>query len=595
MAKGDVYLKGTGDFKDVQKKLNKMHKELAKMRGELGKTATASKKATKEEKELARAAKAVYDKTRTPAERYNKQLAEMKRLLKAGKINQDTYRRGVAMTNRELRAAEGHTSRLGASIASMATRYLSAAGAIGTFVASIRDLEERERRAREITVTPAQRQAGMINMLGDVTPAQAQAFLSKIDELVTKVKPVGGKETAYAVLETTLSAAGNQRLAMRAAEIGMRLGRKSTEEAVAIAGGLLDIAQITGETKDMLKNAGFLVAATTQARVTEMQAMAKYGAPAAMGVMTRGGAPREAMALFTALSKGMVDPEGRRARTAAISLSEALAKFLPAKDVYDVQGGRRRRVTKGTRLVSARQRLEYLWEHPEARERFEREYVENMEKQAIGAAKAIIKGPKETLVSRQYLEAIKKIPPAAEARPLAERKIAALQAPFAQKVAAGGRAFDVAGERLTTETKAGREAAIAGVYSKAELSELLSRAQVGWGKRQAQLGAYMLRRWPGGQDPQQAFEAVINQRIQGLVGGPGAARAVGFGAGLAPAARPTVDERKIAEILRDGLNDATKELAEKLDTIATNQHQQMNRQSQDNRRRPFPVAPEQHQ
>lgn len=62
------------------------------------------KQAAKEAKALERAAKRVYDETRTPAEQHNRKMAELNELLKQGKIDQETYNRAArqgADANRE--------------------------------------------------------------------------------------------------------------------------------------------------------------------------------------------------------------------------------------------------------------------------------------------------------------------------------------------------------------------------------------------------------------------------------------------------------------------------------------------------------------
>ena len=55
-------------------------------------------KVTKANRDLERAAKRVFDETRSPMERHNKQMAELNRLVESGAIDQDTYRRAVDRT-----------------------------------------------------------------------------------------------------------------------------------------------------------------------------------------------------------------------------------------------------------------------------------------------------------------------------------------------------------------------------------------------------------------------------------------------------------------------------------------------------------------
>ncbi|MEP6827915.1 MAG: hypothetical protein ABJA10_07555 [Aestuariivirga sp.] len=64
-------------------------------------------KHTKALDELAKAAKRIWDETRTPLEKYNEKLGELKKLLDAGKISQDTYGRAVEDAKTNYVHAEG--------------------------------------------------------------------------------------------------------------------------------------------------------------------------------------------------------------------------------------------------------------------------------------------------------------------------------------------------------------------------------------------------------------------------------------------------------------------------------------------------------
>lgn len=63
-------------------------------------------KVTKANRELERAAKKVYESTRTPLEQHKQKMAELNRLVEAGAIDQNTYRRAVDRSNRELRETQ---------------------------------------------------------------------------------------------------------------------------------------------------------------------------------------------------------------------------------------------------------------------------------------------------------------------------------------------------------------------------------------------------------------------------------------------------------------------------------------------------------
>jgi hypothetical protein len=412
-------------------------------------------------------------------------------------------------------------SGLGGQLMGVVGQYLSVAGAIGAVSKALQDFHDRARDARQASVDLATAQAAAINMAGKLSPEETRGFVGRADAMTRRVLPVGGAATTYRVLETALSAAGEQDLAFRAAEVGLRLGRKSPEEATDIAGGLIDLAQITGE-RDMMRNAGLLVAATTQARIVTMGDVGKYGARAVKSMMTRGGTPEENFAIYATLTKGMADPTGRVSKTAAISLAEDLAEYLPEVDrpVISKIAGQivQTGVRKGTGLKSTGERIGRLWADPKAREEFERAYVENMEKQAIGAVKGLISGPTAAepfrrITAEQYLAIRKEIPAAAQAAEYAESKIRALEQVPEQVTATQQRAVEAGAQALKTRTLAGQRMAQAGVYGPENLAELLKASGEGWIGRMGP----RLHVWGAGVGgpaaTQQAFEEEVENRI----------------------------------------------------------------------------------
>ncbi|GAG38609.1 unnamed protein product, partial [marine sediment metagenome] len=118
----DLFLKGEGDFSKLVAEHEKVLLKLAKIKAGL----TANEKA----------AKRWYDSTRTPQERYNAKLAELNKLLKANKINQDTYGRAVRKSKDEMDAAgRSGQKTFGSQAISMVKRY---AGAIGSIAIATR-------------------------------------------------------------------------------------------------------------------------------------------------------------------------------------------------------------------------------------------------------------------------------------------------------------------------------------------------------------------------------------------------------------------------------------------------------------------------
>jgi len=101
----EIALKATADYSAAQKAIQQHEKDIAKLTARFADMAGTSKKATKEQAALARAAKKMFDETRTPAERFNAQVARAGDLFRKGKINVETYNRAIEKANRSMQGA----------------------------------------------------------------------------------------------------------------------------------------------------------------------------------------------------------------------------------------------------------------------------------------------------------------------------------------------------------------------------------------------------------------------------------------------------------------------------------------------------------
>ena len=84
--------------------------------------------------------KRLWEKTRTPLERYNRSLDKAKQLLKQGAISQNTYGRAADSARKKLDDQSRSAVGLGSTFRSLAGGYLSAAGAVGILAAAFRGL-----------------------------------------------------------------------------------------------------------------------------------------------------------------------------------------------------------------------------------------------------------------------------------------------------------------------------------------------------------------------------------------------------------------------------------------------------------------------
>lgn len=111
---------------------------------ELGQSMTSeAKAASMEMAQLERASVAVFERSRTPLERYNKAMDDLRKMREIGLIDTQTYQREMANQNKILDAATGKTAQLEAAQAELAKRQKEAA----TLTESLRTPHEKAREA----------------------------------------------------------------------------------------------------------------------------------------------------------------------------------------------------------------------------------------------------------------------------------------------------------------------------------------------------------------------------------------------------------------------------------------------------------------
>jgi hypothetical protein len=266
---------------------------------------------------------------------------------------------------------------IGKQLAGVATGYASVQGAIRLVTDEFTHMIEVQRRAKETTITTADAQIKALRNLGATTAKGRDQFVTQVQE-ISRETGVSEKDI-YLRASAALSARGDLSVAaaMGAVRESARLVPESAQEGTAVAGAALDLAKITGSQK-AAENIGLLMAIGQTARVVDVGMLAEHVAPAVTGLTARGDTPRQAGAIWSALTTGMADPTGRRSGTAAIQLANQLAEFLPEEDTFKYVTKTRRgqkieeRVLDrpGTGLTSTLERIEYLQDNQEAREKF---------------------------------------------------------------------------------------------------------------------------------------------------------------------------------------------------------------------------------
>lgn len=546
------------NVRPVLRELDKLRKANVRLEEQMRKLTRESKKATAEERQLARAAKRVYDETRTPQERHLGRMRELNRMLEAGVIKQDTFRRAAKRSQEEAsrgtQRGQQTTWRWLTDIRSLAAGYLSVYQAVNQARRAVEDLEEARRKAKETTVGVAETEAKALLMLPEKTEQMADRYQKAVERMAAEYKPRGSKRTIHEIMTETLSAAGQLPLAEKAAEIGVRFAPFDPETAKAMATGALDLAQALGEQKDLMKPMGWMLAALSQSRVVSPVAMAKYGAPAIAGMTAAGMGKEEAASLFNAISKILADPEGRRTRTAAVNLAKDLAEFLPEKDVFETIADPLTGVVqktlkqRGTGLRTFEQRWEALRKDEELRQRFAAKVLPTAPAQVYGAYAAFAQQHPDAAMNRMFREAyeqsLRAMPTVQQGRAEAEKTLRVMMRPYTQKVARAAEVVPSVAEQLRTETATGRRMAEEGLYTWEALRDLLQASGKGYFER---LGPKM--RWYGlpGMRREQ-FEQTLRERAAELRG------ETVFGRRVRERA-PTPDELRRAQILEQTIED----------------------------------------
>jgi hypothetical protein len=107
-----IKIKWESEITKIRKDLHTLQKENVNLREKLRGVTKESAKGAKGHQELARAAKRVYREIETPAQRYNRKMEELNRLLKAGAIDQQAYGQAAKRARRQADEAGRSTRRM---------------------------------------------------------------------------------------------------------------------------------------------------------------------------------------------------------------------------------------------------------------------------------------------------------------------------------------------------------------------------------------------------------------------------------------------------------------------------------------------------
>lgn len=300
-----------------------------------------ARKAAAAEKELGDSAKRWLAQVATPQQQYNTKVAELNKLLAAGKLNQDQYGRAVALARSEMdQAGKAGNEAFGPGALAMVQSFAGAfgmagglAGAIALARAEYENLINVQQQAAAISMPIAQAQETALTNLGADTKEQQDKFIQRVKDMARELGV--SERDVYIRAGEALSARGDQSedAAMAAVRASFKYSPGDAMAGQAAAGAALDIGRLTGGTAE--QSLGFLREIGKQSRVTDPRKVAQSLPPAMQAAMATGATQEEAGALWAALTHGMTDTTGERSRTTAISFATQLRDFLPEMKTFD--------------------------------------------------------------------------------------------------------------------------------------------------------------------------------------------------------------------------------------------------------------------
>ena len=285
---------------------------------------------TKEAKLLEVAAGRIAKSNEAPQERYNRKIAELDKLLKAGKISADDAAMATRRYGQQLeKAGQSGTRAMGgvmSSVQGAVTGMLSLASVTALATKELNDMWAATQRAAQVKLDVAGADRTLRENLVGLSPADQQKVLTGASGIASRLNL--DEAAVKSALASTVAAAGDADLALAITEAAGRFTRDPSKLPV-VAGAIADVRTATGIT-DPNEALGLLALAQGESRITDPAKFAEAFPKALAGVTAPnvGGTPQAAAGLLAALSKGSADVTGQQSSTAAITLSQKLDAFF---------------------------------------------------------------------------------------------------------------------------------------------------------------------------------------------------------------------------------------------------------------------------
>jgi len=340
---------------------------------------------------------------------------------------------GFKAIKKEADAADKVMAKLGSTAKSMMSGLLASAAAVVGFQQIRREIEAiiqlQERAARQQVTVSAARQEVIRNMVGS-SDAAIRGVLKSSSGIAAETN-VGESTILMAMAQALSASGGNAAVSVNAVRGAAKFLPERPNDIPEFAGTLLDLRRATGF-QDAESNLGLLQFIGAQSRVTDPGKLARSAPEALIGVKAMGGTFQEGAALFSAITTGSADVEGRKSATATISLATQL------RDFFQKQG---RKGTTGE-LISALQ----------ANPAMGRAFMDSasFEKQALGPIEQLLLNPSSDMAA-SYAQFERQIPTdPAVLRKVTTESLRQRGLDPLEFVAGTERAFGSASERLLT-------------------------------------------------------------------------------------------------------------------------------------------------
>ena len=260
-----------------------------------------------------------------------KLIQQMQRMANESRKSQRAQQRSINMQSRAMSSMSRGLTSATRQLSGLAAGWLSAQAALSLYNNTLREKREVEAAAaRTQSQLGRAQEAALNNIVSLSKDVQTQLFRAAAD--IQRTVGVADRGVLISALGGAVSAGATPRQAVEVTRLAAALGRLNPESIDTLAGAAIDVQQATGVSVAKA-GLGFLLSTGAQARVKDLNKLAQNvprvasqivtSAPAADKVQTS----RTAAALFGELSKGLADFQGEVTRTAVISLGRELRRF----------------------------------------------------------------------------------------------------------------------------------------------------------------------------------------------------------------------------------------------------------------------------